>query len=117
MLRGLKARPITPASVHGTGFQPSAFSTSATQGAALGWYGAGPLALCPPPLRRFLKFLPGRHKIELGGHRFASLRQPFRCFVKELDLDLSPGDGKLDARFAVGCALLALMKETARESG
>ena len=67
-------------------------------------------------LRRFLKFLPGRHKIELGGQRFASLRQPFRFFVKELALDLSPGDGKLDARFSVGCALLALMKETAREA-
>ena len=26
-------------------FQPSAFSTSATQGVALGWYGVGPLAL------------------------------------------------------------------------
>jgi len=35
--------------------------------------------------------------------------------VKEVALDLSPGGGKLDARFAVGCALLALMKETARE--
>ncbi len=66
-------------------------------------------------LRRFLKFLPGRHKIELNGQLFATLRQPFRFFVKELDLDLSPGGGKLDARFAVGCALLALMKESARE--
>ena len=68
-------------------------------------------------LRRFLKFLPGRHKIELGGQLFATLRQPFRFFVKEVALDLSPGGGKLDARFAVGCALLALMKETAREGG
>jgi hypothetical protein len=66
-------------------------------------------------LRRFLKFLPGRHKIELNGQLFATLRQPFRLFVKELDLDLSPGGGKLDARFAVGCALLALMRESARE--
>jgi len=29
---------------------------------------------------------------------------------------LPVGSGKLDARFAVGCALLALMKGTARES-
>ena len=29
----------------GTGFQPSVFSISVTQGGALGWYGAGPLAL------------------------------------------------------------------------
>ena len=67
-------------------------------------------------LRRFLKFLPGRHKIELNGQLFATLRQPFRFFTKEVALDLSPGGGKLDARFAVGCALLALMKESARES-
>ena len=67
-------------------------------------------------LRRFLKFLPGRHKIEFHGHLFATIRQPFRFFTKEVDLDLSPSGGKLDARFAVGCALLALMKETARES-
>jgi uncharacterized protein YxjI len=66
-------------------------------------------------LRRFLRFLPGRHKIELNGQLFATLRQPFRFFVKELDLDLSPGGGKLDARFAVGCALLALMRESTRE--
>ena len=41
---------------------------------------------------------------ELGGQLFATLRQPFRFFVKEVALDLSPGGGKLDARFAVGCA-------------
>ena len=67
-------------------------------------------------LRRFLKFLPGRHRIELNGQLFATIRQPFRFFTKEVDLDLSPGGGKLDARFAVGCALLALMRETQRES-
>ena len=31
-------------------------------------------------------------------------------------LDLSPGGDKLDHRFAVACALLALMKESAREA-
>jgi hypothetical protein len=36
-------------------------------------------------------------------------------FSKEAVLDLSPGGDKLDPRFGVACALLALMKESARE--
>lgn len=68
-------------------------------------------------LRRFIKFLPGKHKIELGGQRVASLQQLFRFFTKEVVLDLSMNNGKLDPRFAIGCALLALMKESARENG
>ncbi len=67
-------------------------------------------------LRRFVKFLPGRHKIELHGQVVATLRQIFRFFIKEEVLDLSPGGDRLDHRFAVACALLVLMKESARES-
>jgi len=66
-------------------------------------------------LRRIFKFLPGRHKIELNGQRVATLKQNFRFFIKEQVLDLSTGAGKVDPRFAIGCALLALMKESARE--
>ena len=67
-------------------------------------------------LRRFIKFLPGRHKIELHGQLVATLRQTFRFFIKEEVLDLSPGGDTLDHRFAIACALLALMKESAREA-
>jgi len=67
-------------------------------------------------LRRFIKFLPGRHKIELNGQLVATLRQTFRFFIKEEVLDLSPGGDKLDHRFAVACTLLVLMKESAREA-
>jgi hypothetical protein len=67
-------------------------------------------------LRRLIKFLPGSHKIELHGQRVATLRQIFRFFIKEELLDLSPGGDRLDHRFAVACALLVLMKESARES-
>ena len=67
-------------------------------------------------LRRFIKFLPGRHKIELHGELVATLRQTFRFFIKEEVLDLTPGGDKLDHRFAIACALLALMKESAREA-
>ena len=67
-------------------------------------------------LRRFIKFLPGSHRIELHGQLVATLKQKFRFFIKEEMLDLSPGGDRLDHRFAVACALLALMKESARES-
>ncbi len=67
-------------------------------------------------LRRFIKFLPGRHKIELNGQLVATLRQTFSLFIKEEVLDLSPGGDRLDHRFAIACALLVLMKETTRES-
>ena len=67
-------------------------------------------------LRRFIKFLPGRHKIELHGQLVATLRQTFRFFIKEEVLDLSPGGDRLDHRFAIACALLVLMKEAQRES-
>jgi hypothetical protein len=66
-------------------------------------------------LRRVIKFLPGRHKMELHGQLVATLRQTFRFFIKEEVLDLTPGGDRLDHRFAIACALLALMKESARE--
>jgi uncharacterized protein YxjI len=66
-------------------------------------------------LRRFIKFLPGRHKMELQGQLVATLQQKFKFFGKEVKLDLSPGGDKIDHRFAVACGLLALMKESARE--
>jgi hypothetical protein len=66
-------------------------------------------------LRRIFKFLPGSHKIELHGQLVATLKQNFRFFIKEEMLDLSPGGDALDHRFAVACALLVLMKESARE--
>jgi hypothetical protein len=67
-------------------------------------------------LRRFVKFLPGRHKMEINGQLVATLRQTFRFFTKEEVLDFSPGGDKLDHRFGIACALLVLMKESARES-
>ena len=68
-------------------------------------------------LRRFIKFLPGSHKLELHGQLVATLKQKFRFFIKEEVLDLTPGGDRLDHRFAVACALLVLMKESAREAG
>ena len=54
-------------------------------------------------LRRFLKFLPGKHKIEINGELVATFKQAFRLFSKEAVLELSPGGDKLDPRFGVAC--------------
>ena len=48
--RGLKARPIAHANVHGSGFQPSGVFHHESWGVAPGWYGDGPLALNAPNL-------------------------------------------------------------------
>jgi uncharacterized protein YxjI len=69
----------------------------------------------PALLRRFLPILPSKHRIELGGQQVARIRQIFRLFLKEFELDLSENHGRLDVRFAVACALLALMAESRRE--
>jgi uncharacterized protein YxjI len=66
-------------------------------------------------LRRLLVMLPSKHRIELGQQEVAKIRQIFRFFVKEFELDLSMNQGRLDVRFAVACALLVLMAESRRE--
>ncbi|WP_437778093.1 hypothetical protein [Sorangium sp. So ce1097] len=68
-------------------------------------------------LRRLLPLLIGKWHVELHGQEVAKITQVFRFFVKEFTLDLSMNQGRIDARFAIACALLALMAETARESG
>jgi uncharacterized protein YxjI len=66
-------------------------------------------------LRRVFPFLTSKHRLEIGGTEVARMRQVFRFFVKEFHLDLSPGKGRIDPRFAVACCLLALMAEAQRE--
>lgn len=67
-------------------------------------------------LRRFLPILTGHWHAELGGAKVAQLDQVFRFFSKEFVLDLTGAAGKADPRFLLGCALLALMREMAREA-
>ncbi len=69
----------------------------------------------PALLRRLFPILTSRHSIEVGGEQVARLKQVFRFFVKEFRLDLSMGTGKIDPRFAVACALLAVIAESQRE--
>jgi hypothetical protein len=66
-------------------------------------------------LRRFIPLIPSHHSIRLAGAEVAHLHQRFRFFIKEFFLDLTMGRGKIDPRFAVACALLAVMAESQRE--
>ncbi len=69
-----------------------------------------------PFLRRmFPLFVMGRWKIELGGQRVGQLHQIWHLFAKEFGFDISMAQNKIDPRFALACALLALMSATARE--
>ncbi|MDP2345307.1 MAG: hypothetical protein Q8O67_30465 [Deltaproteobacteria bacterium] len=67
-------------------------------------------------LRRFLPFMRGHWSLELGGAVVAKLDQEFRFFTKEFTLDLSMNSGRADTRLALAVAMLALMREIARES-
>ncbi len=67
-------------------------------------------------LRRMFPILTGKWHIELHQQEVAKVTQVFRFFVKEFTLDLSMNQGRVDARFAIACALLALMAESAREA-
>jgi uncharacterized protein YxjI len=64
-------------------------------------------------LRRFLPFLTSKHAIFVGGGQVAFIKQRFRFFTKEFEVDLEPS--QLDPRFVLAVALLALMAEARRE--
>ena len=64
-------------------------------------------------LRRFFPILPSSHAIFANGQQAAAIRQRFRFFTKEFNVDLQPS--ALDPRFVLAVALLALMAEARRE--
>lgn len=66
-------------------------------------------------LRRFLPWLTSKHDVEIGRQCVTQIRQVFRFFIKEFRVDLGMSAGRIDPRFAVACALLALMAEARRE--
>lgn len=65
-------------------------------------------------LRRFIPLLLGHWHMDIDGTPVAKLDQVFRFFTKEFTLEIT-APGRVDPRFIVGCAMLALMKEIARE--
>lgn len=67
-------------------------------------------------VRRMIPLLLGRWQIRLGGAPVARIEQVFTLFSKEFTLDLSESQGRIDPRFAIACAVFALLAESARES-
>src|SRR4051812_10088321 len=65
--------------------------------------------------RRVLRFLPGRHHIELGGREVARIAQRFHLFRREFLVDILPVSDPIEPRFAIACALIAMMADLRRE--
>lgn len=66
-------------------------------------------------LRRMFPILLGKWKIELQGQMVAYVKQVFRFFAKEYTMDMSMNQGRMDPRFAMALAVLALQAESRRE--
>jgi len=64
-------------------------------------------------LRRFFPWLTSKHAIFVGGSQVAFIKQRFRFFTKEFEVDTQPS--ALDPRFVLAIALLALIAEARRE--
>ena len=66
--------------------------------------------------RRFIKLIPGRHRIELGGRTVAHIEQVFHFFKREFELEIVQQDDPIEPRFAIACALIAMMADLRREN-
>ena len=66
--------------------------------------------------RRFMRLLPGRHRIELGGRVVATVTQMFHLFRREFRLDLLQASDPIEPRFAIACALIAMVADLRREN-
>lgn len=66
-------------------------------------------------LRRFFPWLTSKHAIFADGQQVAFIAQKFRFFTKEFLVDLQPS--RLDPKFVLAVALLALIAEARREQG
>ena len=66
--------------------------------------------------RRFLKMIPGRHRIELGGRVVARIVQRFHFFKRQFLLEILPVADPIEPRFAIACALIAMMADLRREN-
>jgi len=66
-------------------------------------------------LRRIFRFIPGRHRIELGGREVALIEQQFRFFRRVFDLELLQVEDPIEPRFAIACTLIAMMADLRRE--
>jgi hypothetical protein len=61
-----------------------------------------------------MPLIPGRWHLAVNGQTVMEINEQRTFFVKTFTASMTPGS--VDRRFAIGCALLALMKEIMRES-
>jgi hypothetical protein len=66
--------------------------------------------------RRFIRLIPGRHRIELGGRTVAHIEQVFHLFKREFELEIVEQADPIEPRFAIACALIAMMADLRREN-
>ncbi len=64
-------------------------------------------------LRRIFKFLTSKHAIFVGDVQVAFIKQNFKWFAKEWEVDLQPT--QMDPRFVLAVALLALIADARRQ--
>ena len=69
----------------------------------------------PYLLRRLMRLVPGRHRIDLGGREVARLEQQFAFFRRVFDLEILPVSDPIEPRFAIACSLIAIMADLRRE--
>ena len=66
-------------------------------------------------MRRFFPWLTSKHAIFIGGQQVAFIKQKFRFFTKEFEVDTQ--SSQVDPKFVLAVALLALIAEARREQG
>jgi hypothetical protein len=69
----------------------------------------------PAIWRRFIRMIPGHHRIELGGRTVAHVRQEFALFRRVFQLQIERIDDPIEPRFAIACALVAMLQDLRRE--
>jgi hypothetical protein len=69
----------------------------------------------PALWRRFLRLLPGEHRIDLGRRTVARVKQEFHFFRRVFHLSILPVEDPIEPRFAIACALIAMMADLRRE--
>ena len=69
----------------------------------------------PALIRRFIKLWPGHHRIDLGRRTVATIQQQFHLFRRVFNLHILPVEDPIEPRFAIACALVAMMADLRRE--
>jgi hypothetical protein len=69
----------------------------------------------PALLRRFIRLIPGEHRIDLGGRTVAEVHQEFSLWRKIFRLNILRIEDPISPQFAIACALVAMLADLKRE--